>query len=242
MRFRLEPTCAPSGTATQGTPLPPAHILSNLVAERPTLRLLVRIVRENGRAYLPRYLVSFLFMFVFAGATALSAWLMRDVIDKLFVDRDPAALAWIPAAILAIFTVKGVASYLQEVSLSRIGNRFVAETQQRMFDHLLQMDLSFYNARPSNELMTVITLGANAARDMLNIVAVGFGRDAMTLAGLVVVMVTQDPAMSAICLLGGPFLALGMRKLNQRVRKASEQQYHSVSTIMGAMRETCQGI
>src|SRR5512145_1997544 len=90
--------------------------------------------------------------------------------------------------------------------------------------------------------MTVITHGANAARDMLNIVAVSFGRDAMTLAGLVVVMVTQDPIMSAICLVGGPFLALAMKKLSQRIRKAMESQHHSVSTIIGAMRETSQGI
>jgi ATP-binding cassette subfamily B protein len=181
-------------------------------------------------------------MFVFAAATALSAWMMRDVINLIFVDRDPAALAWIPGAILAIFTVKGLASYLQEVSLTRTGNRFIAETQARMFDHMLRMDMGFYQARPSNDLIMLITHGANAARDMLNIVAVSFGRDAMTLLGLVIVMVTQDPIMSAICLVGGPFIAIAMRKLTQRMRKAMESQYHSVSTIIGAMRETSQGI
>ncbi|HEY7549251.1 MAG TPA: ABC transporter ATP-binding protein [Hyphomicrobiaceae bacterium] len=222
--------------------MPLTRALSDLIAQRPTLRLLARILRDSGRAYLPRYAVAFLFMFAFASCTALSAWMMKDVINKIFVDRDPAALAWIPGAIFALFTVKGVASYLQEVSLTRIGNRFVAETQRRMFDHVLQMDMGFYHARPSNDLITVITQSANAARDMLNIVAVSFGRDALTLAGLVVVMVSQDPVMSAICLVGGPFMALAFRKLSQRIRKASENQYHSVSTIIGAMRETSQGI
>jgi ATP-binding cassette subfamily B protein len=94
--------------------------------------------------------------------------MMRDV-NKIFVDRDPAALAWIPGAILAIFTVKGVASYLQEVSLTRIGNRFVAETQKRMFDHVLQMNMGFFQRYPSNDLIMRITHNAAAARDMLNI-------------------------------------------------------------------------
>jgi ATP-binding cassette subfamily B protein len=222
--------------------LPLTPLLLGLSAQRPTLKLLGRILRENGRAYLPRYAVAFLFMFVFAAATALSAFMMRDVINKIFVDRDPAALAWIPGAILAIFTVKGVASYLQEVSLTRVGNRFVAETQKRMFDHVLQMDMDFFQRFPSNELITRITHNANAARDMLNIVAVSFGRDALTLAGLVIVMVAMDPIMSAICLIGGPFLALAMRKLSQRIRKAMQSQVHSISTIIGAMRETSQGI
>jgi ATP-binding cassette subfamily B protein len=52
----------------------------------------------------------------------------------------------------------------------------------------------------------------------------------------------MDPIMSAICLIGGPFLALAMRKLSQRILKAMHGQVHSVSTIVGAMRETSQGI
>jgi subfamily B ATP-binding cassette protein MsbA len=197
---------------------------------------------ESGRAYLPRYLVAFLFMALFATCTALSAWMMRDVINKIFVDRDAGALAWIPAAIICIFTVKGLASYAQEVSLTRIGNRFVAEMQRRMFDHLLEMDMAFFQRHPSSDLITRITHSANAARDMLNIVAVSFGRDALTLLGLAIVMVTQDPTMSAICLLGGPFIAIAIRKLSQRIRKVAQSQYFSVSTIVGAMRETAQGI
>ena len=226
----------------KGATLPLTQALSHLIAERPTLALLVRILRDNGRAYLPRYAVAFLFMGLFAGCTALSAWMMKDVINKIFVDSDPKALAWIPAAIVAIFTVKGIASYAQEVTLSRIGNRFVAETQKRMFDHVLQMNLAFYQRYPSNELILRITQNANAARDMLNLMAVSFGRDALTLAGLMAVMVSMDPVMSAICLVGGPFLAIAMRKLSGRMRKVAESQNLSVSAIIGAMRETSQGI
>jgi hypothetical protein len=88
-----------------------------------------------------------------------------------------------------------------------------------MFDHMLRMDVGFYQARPSNDLIMLITQSASAARDMLNIIAMSFGRDAMTLAGLVVVMVTQDPIMSAICLVGGPFMAVAIRRLSQRIRR-----------------------
>src|SRR5262245_61649052 len=169
--------------------------ISRFIADRPTLALLARIVRDNGRAYAPRYALAFGFMFVFAWATAISAWMMKDVINKIFVDRDQTALMWVPAAILGIFAVKGLASYLQEVTLARTGNRFIGETQKRMFEHMLRMDMGFYQARPSNDLIMLITQSANAARDMLNIIALGFGRDLMTLGGLVIVMVAQDPIM-----------------------------------------------
>ena len=216
--------------------------LRRLMPQSPTLHLLARILRENGRAYAPRYAVAFVFMGLFAGCTALSAWMMKDVINTIFVASDSRALVWIPAAIVAIFAVKGVASYAQEVTLSRIGNRFVAEAQKRMFDHVLHMDLGFHQRHPSNDLIMRITQGANAARDMLNLMAVSLGRDALTLGGLVLVMVSMDPVMSAICLVGGPFMGIAMRRLNRRMRNVAESQNLSVATIIGAMRETAQGI
>ena len=103
----------------------------------PTHAVLLRLLREQGRTYAPRYAVAFSFMAVVAACTALTAWMMKDVINRIFVDRDQHALIWVPAAILAIFLVKGCAGYLQEISLSSIGNRIVALTQKRMYDHLL---------------------------------------------------------------------------------------------------------
>jgi ATP-binding cassette subfamily B protein len=222
--------------------LPTARKLSQLASRSPTLEVLARMVRENGRTYLPRYMVAFLFMGVFAAATALSAWMMRDVINKIFVERDPAALVWIPAAIVAIFVVKGLSSFFQELTLARIGRRIVAEAQKRMFDHMLQMNMAFFQRHPSNDLITRINEGSNAARTMLNLVAVSLGRDALTLAGLVVVMVMQDPVMSSVCLIGGPFIAMTVGRLSKRLRKITQRRYTSVTAVTGAMREAVQGI
>jgi ATP-binding cassette, subfamily B, bacterial MsbA len=217
-------------------------LLTRAIARSDVLMLLARIVRENGGAYLPRYLLAFLFMALVAACTSLSAWIMGDVINRIFVAHDAQALAWIPAAIIAIFAVKGIASFCQEVSLTRIGNRFVAETQKRMFDHVLNMDMAFHQRYASGDLIMRITQGATAARDMLNTVAVSFGRDALTLAGLVAVMVMQDPIMAVICFLGGPFVVIALRKLSRRIREVATSQNFSIATIVAAMRETSQGV
>ena len=60
---------------------------------REDLVLLKRLMFDKWRKYAPRYAVSFIFMFVVADTTALSAWLMKDVINLIFVDRKPDALA-----------------------------------------------------------------------------------------------------------------------------------------------------
>jgi ATP-binding cassette subfamily B protein len=115
-----------------------------LFLPRDDLALLARLIRERGRKYAPQYAVAFILMFIVAGTTAFSAWLMKDVVNLIFVDRAAGALVWLPAVVIGIFTAKGVSSYFQEVMLARIGNRMVAETQTQMFDHLLSQDLSFY--------------------------------------------------------------------------------------------------
>jgi ATP-binding cassette subfamily B protein len=55
-------------------------------------------------------------------------------------------------------------------------------------------------------------------------------------------MISQDPILSAICLIGGPFAAVVLKRLSQRVQKAADRQYTGMSTIVGTMRESAQGI
>ncbi len=207
-----------------------------------TWALLKRMLGEHGRDFGPRYAVAFVFMAVFAACTSATAWLMRDVINKIFVDKNTDALLWIPAIIVPLFVIKGFASYFQEVTLSRIGNRLVAATQKRMFDHLLKMDVGYFQRTPSGELITFITHNANSVREMMNIIAVSIGRDLLTLIGLVIVMVLQSPTMALLSFIGGPFAAFGLKKLVKRIQKAASSEVLSATTIIGTVRETSQGI
>ena len=109
-----------------------------------TIDLLKRLVREYGREYAPQYGMAIACMVVVAGATSASAYVMKHVIDTIFVHQNRAALAGITLAIVAIFVVKGIAAYASEVVLGTIGNRLVAQTQKRIFDHLLKVDVAFF--------------------------------------------------------------------------------------------------
>jgi subfamily B ATP-binding cassette protein MsbA len=207
-----------------------------------TLAIMQRLVRDRARDHAGGYALAFVFMGFVALATALSAWIMKDVINEIFVERNEAALTWVPMAIIAIFVGKGFATYFQEVILSRIGNAIVADAQKQMFDHVLAMDANFYQDHPSNDLTMRITIGAQAARDMLNLIAVSLGRDLFTLISLVVVMISMNPTLAAIALLVGPFASFGLRKMVKRVQKAARSEVMSLAAIIGIMRETAQGV
>ncbi|MGE0054384.1 MAG: ABC transporter ATP-binding protein [Hyphomicrobium sp.] len=201
-----------------------------------------RLVGDLGREYAPQYAVAIVSMAVVAGATSLSAYLMKYVIDSIFVNQNRSALYAITLGIIAIFMVKGAAAYFSEVVLGTIGNRLVAQTQRRMYDHLLKADVGFFQLHPSSDLITRISNNASAVRDMLNMVSLTFGRDLFTIVGLVTTMIVLDPMMTTIALIGGPAAALASRKLVERIQKAARSEVHSITGIVNATRELSQGV
>ena len=72
-----------------------------LTARRPMLALLARIVRENGRAYAPRYAAAFAFMFIFAGAIMNAGGLSRRVGSEESQNAPTITLSWDGAEALA---------------------------------------------------------------------------------------------------------------------------------------------
>ncbi len=217
-------------------------VILEMILPKDQLRLVGRLLSENWRQYAPRYAVAFVFMFIAAACTGGAAYLMKDVINLIFVDRQPGALVWIPAVVVSIYVAKGAASYFQEVLLARIGNSIVAGTQRKLYDSLLTQDLSFFQRSASSDLIVQVTQIAQSARNALNLLATSLGRDLMTLGSLVAVMVVQQPVLFAICAVGLPIGAYAQRKFMKRLGGVVKSELMSASHIINTMRETSQGI
>lgn len=204
--------------------------------------ILKRLVLENFGLFWKRYLVAFALMAVVAGATAMSAWLMRDLINKVFIDRDANTMFLICGSVLVIYTAKGFASYGQEVLLSRIGNNIIARTQRKIFDAILLQDLTFFQQNGSADLVTRVTHNAQAASSSLNLIATSLGRDLLTLIGLIGVMLAQDMMLTLIALIGVPIFFTVITRLLKQVRKLFSSEVKSLSTTIATIQETIHGI
>lgn len=210
--------------------------------EASMVALFRRLIREEGRKHIRAYAFAFACMGVAAAATGLSAYLMKDVINQIFVDRNVSAIYWLGATVVGIYVVKGIANYGQETVMARIGNRIIAGIQGRMFAHLMTQPLAFFTSRHSTDLLAQNSFMSGSARAALNMVITSIGRDAMSLVALVVVMVVQDPVMSIAALLVAPPAILGARYLSRRVKAIVQRQYRGSKEILSVMQETAQGI
>jgi subfamily B ATP-binding cassette protein MsbA len=208
----------------------------------PSNALLRRLLLDQGAKHWKGYVFAFAMMGLIALTTSLSAWIIGRIVDKIFVGHNLKAVWEITAAIVAIYTVKGLATYGQQVVLSRVANSIVANIQKRIFDQMLRMKVSYYSRSHSSEFIARQAFIAQSASSVLNLLITTFARDALTIVGLVVVMVSQDPLLSLFALMFLPLAAVGVRKIGIRVRKIMASEFLGTMQIMESLQETAQGI
>jgi ATP-binding cassette subfamily B protein len=204
--------------------------------------LIRRLIMEQGATYWRRYLLAFVLMGVSAAATAGSAYLLGQVINKAYVDKDVRGIAILSGVTVLIFMLKGATTYGQTVILSKISNAILANNQRRLFAKLMNESVAFFSERHSSEFLARLTSGANSVTQVLNLLINALGRDLLLLIGLVAVMLMQDPVMALLGFLVAPPAMLVLRKLVKRIKGLAHNQFSGTADILETMQESLQGI
>ena len=204
--------------------------------------VLRRVVSENGRDHIRGYAFAILCLIVVALSTAFTAWIMESVVNEAFANRRADVVWLICGAILAAFILRGLATYGQAVTLSKIGNNIVARYQRRLYSHLMTLSVGFFAEARSAHLAAQLSQNVAGVRDVLNLTVTSTARDLLTLIGLIAVMVTKDWVLSLIVFAVAPPLLYALRYISKRMRSATREAVETNSRVLGAMQETIQGI
>lgn len=217
-------------------------LLRKLFPDRDAFALMSRLLLEHGAKNWRRFALSFGFMAVAAGSTGAAAYLIGNVINAAYVDKNFPAIVGLGLTLMVLFTAKGLATYGQSVVLMRIANRIIATNRKLLFDRILNQGLGFFANRHSSEFLMVLQTGTAAAANALNIMITAIGRDLLTLISLIVVMVLQDPMMSLFVLAIAPPAIIGLRKLMKRVRTVFMTEFGGGVRVAETLQEAIQGI
>jgi ATP-binding cassette, subfamily B, bacterial MsbA len=204
--------------------------------------LVRRLIMEQGAAYWRRYLLAFLLMGVSAAATAGSAYILGEVINKAYVEKNVHGIAILSGVTVLLFMIKGASTYGHTVILSKISNAILASNQRALFAKLMSESVGFFSERHSSEFLARLTAGAKSITDVLNSLINAIGRDLLLLISLTVVMVMQDPIMSLLGLVVTPPAMLVLRKLVKRIKGLALDQFTGTADILEIMQESLQGI
>lgn len=201
-----------------------------------------RLISESFFAQGGLYAVAIVAMIAVAVTTAGSAYMMEYIVDAM---TNPEMRSWvylIALGVIGLFLTKAVASYVQAIFLARAGNRIVAAQQERVYRKLIRHGVSFFAETESSSLLMQTTHGAQAARQLIDVLVTGFVRDALTLVGLVIVMLYQQPVLSIMFFIVGPIAMLGVRYILKNVRSIMQTELKSLAEIIRVLQETSAGI
>jgi ATP-binding cassette subfamily B protein len=197
---------------------------------------------EQGVLYWRRYMQAFALMAIAAAATAATTYVLGQVINQAYVDKDVAGIAKLSAVTVLLLFIKGVSTYGHMVIMSKISNAILANNQRRLFAKLMSESIGFYSERHSSEFLARLTAGAKSITDVLNMLINAIGRDLLMLLSLLGVMIWQDPLMSLLGVVAVPPAMLVMRKLVKRIKGLAYSQFTGTADILETMQESLQGI
>ena len=213
-----------------------------LPLDHSTWTLVRRLLREGVRPYAGRIFLSFICMAVVAATSGLLAWLMKPVVDDVFVNRASSLLWPIAAGVVATSLAKGVATYFQSYFISWVGFRIINDMQNRLFNHLLRMDLQFFHDNATGTLISRFTIDINQMRAAVSNALAGIGRDSLSVVALVGVMFYQDWRLGLISFFAFPAAVLPIQRLGKRLRRVVVNTQENMGGFVSQLNQSFQGM
>ena len=195
--------------------------------------------------YIQRYwkvlTVSLISMCIAALTEAAFARLLKPLIDGGFVDKDPAAVRWVPLAIIGVFLLRGVTSFINEYTASWLTGRLVQTLREEMFVKLLRLPVSFYDREQSGRLISRIASDVNQVTEAgFNVITVAV-KDGVTTLGLLALLLYTDWQLTLICFVVMPAVTACMHFVGKRLRGLARENQLRMGQMVQVVSEAIDG-
>ncbi|MGA6926135.1 MAG: ABC transporter ATP-binding protein, partial [Desulfosarcina sp.] len=199
-------------------------------------RILALVKKNSGRLIL----AAACSLMVSAATTAMG-YLIKPVIDDIFVNQDTAGLVWLPIAVVAVFLVKGAGSYGQEYFMNYVGEDIIRRLRNQLYDRIQDLPLAFFQRERTGTLMSRITNDVNILKSMVSTTVTGFLRDASTIVGLTAVIFYQNWRMAILAFVVMPLAFWPVFILGRKVRRVSTGCQEAMAEMSTFLHETFAG-
>jgi len=181
-------------------------------------------------------------------ATALAAAteplfpaLMKPLLDKGFGQGGNDWLAWLPLAIVGIFVLRGVAGFLAGYGMSWVSNRVITDLRQLMFERLMRLPASYFDAHASSVPATRIAYDVNGVAAAATSTLTVLIRDTLSVIGLVGWLLYLNWKLTLISLAVIPLTGLVVRAFSKRLRKLSLAAQDGMAQMNEVLQESIRG-
>lgn len=206
-----------------------------------TNKEILKRLYEVIQPYRGKLIIAMVSMVCVSAGTGAQTWLVKDVLDKIFIDQNTFYLKLLPLVLLAIFFLKGVVYYLYSILLEQVGQSVIRDLRLNIFNHIHKQSLSFFNAMPTGTLMSRIISDVALLQQAVSNALVGAVRDFFQVVILLGVVFYMNWRLAMITFIVLPIAAYPITKFGRLFRKLSTSTQEEVAHVSNILHETITG-
>ena len=206
------------------------------------ISILCRIIRQELPPHKIKLFFACLCMIGAAVTTAATAGLIKPAIEEIFINKDNELLYILPAIIIGVSILRGATTFGQSLLMSIVGMHVVNSLQQKMYDKLLKLDMTWINQKHSGEIVSSFINDAMAMRDAASNIIVALVKDSLTLIGCAAVMFYQDWFLATITLFIFLPVAVIIKRLMKQSAKSAKGIFDETGNLSTLIAETVNGM
>ncbi len=188
-----------------------------------------------------RLIIAGLCSLMISAATTTMGYLIKPVIDDIFVNQDTTGLMFFPLLVIGVFLIKGIGRYGQDYHLTYVGEDIIRRLRNQLYSRIQDLPISFYQRERTGVLMSRIMNDVNILKNMVSNTVNGALRDASSIVGLTAVIFYQNWRMAILAFLILPLAFFPIFSIGRRVRKVRTGCQEATGEMSAFLHETLSG-
>ncbi|QCT93892.1 ABC transporter ATP-binding protein [Caminibacter mediatlanticus TB-2] len=176
-------------------------------------------------------------MILVSFATAATAYLVKPVLDKIFIEKNEKMLYILPIVIIVLYFLKGVGYILQQYYVSYIGEDIVRKIRDKFLGHILKSDINFFKTTHSGELVSRIINDINRIQRAVSSDIAALMRDILMSIFLLGVVLYQNYKLAIFALIILPLIVYPINLIAQKLKKLSKKSQEKTANLNATLSE-----
>lgn len=198
-------------------------------------------VLQYLKPYKKSFLVALICMILFAATDGAIPFLLKMLIENVFVSKNSVALSSIPFILIAFALVRGSLDFSQSFISSKIGHNIVKDVRNHTHSHLLKLSPSFFVNNSVGNILARFTSDVILVRDFLTSALATLIRDTVKILVLMASAFFLDPFLALIAFIGFPLGIYPIYRFGKRMRKLGARGQEEIGEVSSLVQESVLG-
>ena len=176
--------------------------------------------------------------------TAAPAYYAKDIVDAIAYGDNPELKQYflVGLGMMIVFAIKGLFFFGHNYSVGHLVQSLIVKLRQQLFDHLVNLSLTFFNRSKTGDLISRFTNDLHVFQNMLQVGVTGPFRDIPQFFLLLGIMFFRSWQLALVTMTIIPVAIFFIQIFGQRNKVAVSQRQISFGDLSSLLVETITGV